>query len=304
MSVNGTATDLIARVVDLQALQAKKRPEQKDAPPSPNIHHLVAATDSALQALPQWPDKVRGIPNIALRSALFGAVKRNRTYLERQEIHAQDGIRIVYTGTRLDQGDLDVWETALHLISKSLSDECRITIYQLLKLLGKTDTGKNREILNCRLSRLKATALDIKVGSYSYEGSLIDDVFRAEDSREYVIRLNTKFRELFKSGYTQIDWLVRHELDGKPLAQWLHGYFSSFASNNEIFPVKIETLHKLCGSEADLRKFKQTLVDALNDLADTCNANHIPFKYEIRDNIVYVERKPGGRVFRGERKVP
>lgn len=45
-----------------------------------------------------------------------------------------------------------------------------------------------------RLSRMKATGVDVKVGRYSYEGSLIDEVYRDEVSREYVIRLNPRLR--------------------------------------------------------------------------------------------------------------
>lgn len=290
--------DLLARVA---AIHASRR--QKSASSPAELLTLVREADSGSQlTLPLWSEAVRGVPNIALRSALFGAIKKGaRPYLERVEIHAQNGISILYTGARLDQGDLDVWETVLHVVRhQALGGECRITGYQFLKLLGKTDTGKNRDTLNRRLSRMKATALDVKVGNYSYEGSLIDDVFRDEDSRKFVIHLNPRLRALFEPGcYTQIDWLVRHHLDGKPLAQWLHGYFASHA---EIYPIKIETLHRFCGSEAELRRFKQTLEDALGDLADTSNANGVPFRFEIRSNMVHVEHKPGRRIFRGERR--
>lgn len=260
-----------------------------------------SGTESQL-TLPRWSEAVRGIPNIALRTALFGAIKKGaRPYLEQEEIHSQDGISIFYTGVRLDQGDLDVWETILHVIRlQSLGKKCRITGYQFLKLLGKTDTGKNRETLNCRLSRLKATALNVKVGKYSYEGSLINEIFRDEDSREFVICLNSQLRNLFEPGcYTQIDWNMRHHLVGKPLAQWLHGYYTS---HTVIYPIKIETLHKLCGSEAEMRRFRQTLAAALNDLAEISNMNGVPFRYEIRDNMVYVERKAGTRIVHRERK--
>ena len=58
---------------------------------------------------------------------------------------ALDGIEIHYTGERLDQGDLDVWEALLHAVrDQNLGNECRVTSYALLKLMGKTDTGKNR----------------------------------------------------------------------------------------------------------------------------------------------------------------
>ncbi len=188
--------DLIARVAEIQA---KHRRRQEGLPQQDLLGLVPEANTESQLSLPLWSEAVRGVPNIALRSALFGANKKGaRPYREREEIHAQDGISIIYTGVRLDQGDLDVWETVLHSTRfQALGNEWRITGYQFLKLLGQSDTGKNREVLNRRLSRLLATALDVKVDKYSYEGSLIDEVFRDEESREFVIRLNPQLRSLF-----------------------------------------------------------------------------------------------------------
>jgi hypothetical protein len=244
--------------------------------------------------LPIWPDVVRGVPNGVLRSALFGAIKKGpRSYLERQEMPAQEGIKIIYTGLRLDQGDLDVWETVLHIVRlQELGTECRVTAYQILKMLGKTDTGINRDTLDRRLSRMKATAVDVSVsGPASYEGSLIDEVYRDKETRAYVIRLNPKLQALFAANqFTQVDWTVRQTLDGKPLAQWLHGYYASHAKP---YPVNVATLLKLAGSEdASPSSARQTLRKALDALTDASAANGQPFSYEVLGDLVHVEKKP------------
>lgn len=96
--------------------------------------------------------------------------KGARPYVEKAEINALGGLSVLYTGIHLDQGDLDVWEAILHAARmQDLGAECRVTAYRLLKLLGKSDTGKNRKILDVAISRLKATALQIKTGKRSYE---------------------------------------------------------------------------------------------------------------------------------------
>lgn len=235
------------------------------------------------------------MPNVALRSALFGAIAKGaRPYLERQQIHAQHGIGILYTGARLDQGDLDVWETVLHIVrTQALADECCVTAYQLLKALGKTDTGKNRVTLDRRLSRMKATAVDVKVDRFSYEGSLIDEVYRAEDSRAYVIRLNPKLRALFgPDQFTRVEWSVRHALDGKPLAQWLHGYYASHARP---YPVRAETLLHLSGSEnVEPRSSRQKLRKALDAVAEASAAHGEVFSYQICGDLVRVEKRASG----------
>lgn len=269
----------------------QQRAEPAQADPVPATEQQTAAVIQ----LPLWPEAVRGVPNAALRSALFGAIRRGaRPYMERQEIHAQEGVTIRYTGARLDQGDLDAWEAVLHAVrAQALGDDCHVTTYQLLKSMGKADTGGNRNVLDRRLARLKATALDVKVGRYSYMGSLIDEVYKDDETRAYVIRLNHKLRILFSDDqFTQVDWQVRHALDGKPVAQWLHGFYASHAKP---YPVRIETLHRLCGSETgELWKFAQTLRKALEAVAEASEGHGQPFSYQIIGDLVHVEKKASG----------
>lgn len=247
-------------------------------------------------SLPNWSDSVRRVPNVALRSALFGAIRKGpRPYVEQAEINALGGINIVYTGALLDQIDLDVWETVLHLSrAQDLCSECRVTAYQLLKILGKTDAGKNRTNLDKSISRLKATALKIRVGKNSYEGSLIHEVYRDHDERSarmYVIRLNPKLGVLFQGDqYTDLNWLVRQALHGKPLAQWLHGFYSTHAKP---YDFRIETLHQLCGSRARcLSGFKKDLRRSLEALERASAAAGKTFSYQVEGSLVRVKTTP------------
>ena len=254
--------DLLARIPEMQA-RAKQRAERAPLPGAPLPKNVVQ--------LPLWPEPVRAVPNGFLRSALFGAIaKGKRRYLDGEQLAALDGIEIRYTGQRLDQGDLDVWESVLHAVRlQELGSTCRVTSYALLKLMGKTDTGKNRATLNKRITRLVASALTVKQGRYSYIGSLIAGAAKDEETQEWVI-----------------------ELDGKPLAQWLHGFYASHAAP---FPLKIETLHRLCGSEAgEMWKFAQTLRKALDDVAEASAAHGEGFSSDIRGDLVHVEKKAQG----------
>lgn len=243
--------------------------------------------------LPHWQNSVRRVPNVALRSALFGAVSKGyRPYFERVKINALGGISITYTGALLDQGDLDVWETVLHLArTQELGSECRVTAYRLLKELGKTDTGKNRTILDRHLSRMSATALQVRVGEHSYEGSLIHEVYRDYETRTYVIRLNPNLRVLFLADqFTDVDWAVRQGLNGRPLAKWLHGFYASHARP---YDLRIETLHRLCGSRAScLSDFKKDLRRALDSVREARDAAGQPFSYSIEGSLVRVKTTP------------
>jgi len=278
--------DLLARIPEMQA-RAKQRAERAPLPGAPLPKNVVQ--------LPLWPEPVRAVPNGFLRSALFGAIaKGKRRYIDGEQLAALDGIEIRYTGQRLDQGDLDVWESVLHAVRlQELGSQCRLTSYALLKLMGKTDTGKNRATLNKRITRLVASALTVKQGRYSYIGSLLSFAAKDEETQEWVIELDAKLRPLFAADqFTQIEWRVRHALDGKPLAQWLHGFYASHAKP---FPLRMETLLKLAGSEdANPRSAQQTLRKALDAVAEASAAHGEGFSYEIRGDIVHVEKKARG----------
>ena len=186
-----------------------------------------------------------------------------------------------------------MWESVLHAVRlQELGSQCRLTSYALLKLMGKTDTGKNRVTLNKRITRLVASALTVKQGRYSYIGSLMAGAAKDEETQEWVIELDAKLRPLYAADqFTQIEWAVRHELDGKPLAQWLHGFYASHAKP---FPMKVETLLRLCGSESELRRYRQTLGDALDAVTEASATHGEGFSYEIRGDLVHVEKKAQG----------
>ena len=242
--------------------------------------------------LPLWPEPVRAVPNGFLRSALFGAIaKGRRRYINGEDLAAVDGVTIRYKGERLDQGDLDVWESVLHVVRlQELGSQCRVTSYALLKLMGKTDTGKNRTTLQNRIERLVANAVTVKQGRYTYIGGLIRFAAKDEETQEWVIELDEKLRPLFAADqFTQVEWAVRHKLDGKPLAQWLHGFYATHAKP---FPYKVETLHRLCGSGAQtMRFFAVDLRKNLDAVAEASAAHGEGFSYKVCGDLVHVEKK-------------
>lgn len=267
-----------------RSMQAKSQPGIKS-----NVEILTKET------LPLWPDPVRAVPNGFLRSALFGAIaKGRRRYINGENLAAIDGVTIRYKGELLDQGDLDVWESVIHAVRlQELGSQCRLTSYALLKLMGKTDTGKNRVTLQNRVERLVANALTVKQGRYSYIGGLISFAAKDEETQKWLIEIDPRLRPLFASDqFTQIEWAVRQALGGKPLAQWLHGFYASHAKP---FPLKVQTLHKLCGSEARLMSdFTKTLRKALDAVVQASEAHGERFSYSIRGDLVHIQKMASG----------
>lgn len=278
------ANEPYAEIAAQGFLAGKQRQAATESDPPPP---LVAVQ------LPLWPEAVRAVPNGFLRSALFGAIRKGRRrYLERERLAALEGIELWYTGPRLDQGDLDVWESISHMLrEQNMGTECRTTSYALLKLMGLKDTGKNRDTLQTRIARLRANAVAIKQGRYEYIGGLLDRAARDEETQEWVIVLDPNMRALFAPDqFTQIQWSVRQSLAGQPLAQWLHGFYASHAAP---YPIKIETLRELSGSEAgELKYFTKILKKAMDAVARACEAAGDAFDWRIEDGLVYVTRTP------------
>lgn len=281
----GVMERLAQRAAEAEARKAQQQEQEQPA----------EATPAQVVRLPLWPEAVRAVPNGFLRSALFGAIRKGRRrYIKGEQLAALDGIEIRYTGERLDQGDLDVWESVLHAVRlQELGSQCRLTSYALLKLMGKTDTGKNRATLHERITRLRANAVEVKQGRYTYIGGLIAGAARDEETQEWVIELDAKLRPLFADDqFTQVEWSVRHALDGQPLAQWLHSFYASHARP---LPMRMETLLELSGSEnTEPRSSRQKLRKALDAVTEASTAFGETFSYEVRGDLVHVEKRPSG----------
>ncbi|NMQ30028.1 hypothetical protein E4Q23_21080, partial [Candidatus Accumulibacter phosphatis] len=87
--------------------------------------------------LPLWPEPKRGTPNSFIRSALFSAIQsKDRQFIDGKTLDSQAGITIKYTGQQLNQEDLTLWETLVHLAKgHPLGNVCSFTAHGLLKAM-------------------------------------------------------------------------------------------------------------------------------------------------------------------------
>jgi hypothetical protein len=209
-----------------------------------------------------WPEAVRGVPNAALRSALFGAIKRGRRAgLYREKITTIDGLEIFFTGFRLDQSDFDVWSQCLHL--SRVLPEMRISFSgrDFLRTIGRAGSGQNIKWLADVLIRLVAASVEVREGHRVYFGSLLNQGAWDEVTGRFIVELNPLMAKLYgDDGWSSIEVVQRQALKGQPLAQWLHGFYST---HTHPYAYKVETLHRLCGSEnSQIRDFRRELREA------------------------------------------
>lgn len=221
--------------------------------------------------LTPWPDSARGVPNSVLRGSLFAAIQeRYAKHVNRMVLHESASLRIVYTGMRLTQTDLDVWEYALHLARKqNLGYKFYFTERGFLKGLGRVGkkAGKSQhEWLKGVIARLGSTWVEITHNGKTYKGSLLVEGYDDSENERSCLAINPMMGRLFDAGYTLVDWNQRRLLGKKPLAQWLHGYISS---HERWVPHKVETIKRYSGSSSkDLKSFRQKLKIALETLRE------------------------------------
>jgi hypothetical protein len=264
----------------------------------------VAARLEKQLKLPMWPDNQRAMPNGPLRSCLFSATdirhaKKPRRIYNRELIATTGNDSILYTGVQLDQNHFTLWDTLLHFARKqNLGDRCQVTVYELLSAIGKKGKGASSyETLLMRLAQLSATSVEIKQGIYSYTGSLVDEAFRDDKTGLVTIVLNRRLIALFQPDqFTRFSWDVRRSLK-RPLAMWLHGYYSSHANP---FDVSIEFIKNLSGSETkSIKDFKnKLLIPSLNELSEVSAKHGECFDWMFTDNgLVRVKRSKTKRLF-------
>jgi TrfA protein len=217
--------------------------------------------------LPLWSEQKRGTPNSFIRSALFAAIQsKDRVYLEDAVLASQQGITVKFTGKQLNQEDLTVWETLVHLARQHpLGHVCSFTAYGILKEMELNTGGDEHKRLHSSIGRLTACAVYITHEGRTYFGSLIEGGTQHETNQQYTIRLNRDLIQLFGDNqWTAIEWQQRLKLRRKPLAQALHAYFSS---HQKPYPVKLSTLQEITGSQnpqpASFKRQCRTALDGL-----------------------------------------
>ena len=226
------------------------------------------ATAEIIQ-LPLWPEAKRGAPNSFLRSALFAAIQgKDRKFLKQDVLASQNGVTVKFTGEQLNQDDLTIWLTLVHLVREHpLGTVYRFTSHGLLKSMGMAIGTSQYEQLHSTILRLVACAVEVTHKEKTYAGNLIQSFIKDEITSRYQISINKEMIRLFGDAkWTALDWEQRKLLRKMPLALALHALYST---HKIPFPYKVETLAVYVGSSnKDIYGFKTQLQKALRELAN------------------------------------
>lgn len=237
-----------------------------------------------------WPDSVRGVPNAALRGALFSISKEREMAKKRQRLAAVDGYQIIFKGERFNQRDLDLWEMLLHIgRQQAYGGSVEFVASKLLEALDRGVGGADYDELKEDIARLKAASVEILFTdtNQTFAGSLIQNFYRDEETQRYAVVFDAKMLKLYDSGYSHVDWEQRRKLKGDSLAKWLHGFYATHAAP---LRYKVASIRELCGSTTGrLVDFRVALRKALDKLKTVGAITS--WSIDTKTDLVTVRRK-------------
>jgi hypothetical protein len=229
---------------------------------------LPPVADEASKLLPEWGEKNRGVPNAILKSALFAAISpNNRKQMKRELVLEEYGFEIRFTGLQLDQSDLDLWETMVHISRHTPKGEkFYFKPHQVLAHMGRSQGGEQFTWLTDALDRMVACSVNVTIGGkFTYSSNMLT-VWTDEHTGERAVILDEGIFSLYSQGWSEINWAQRDALRKKPLALWLHGWYSSQACPETI---TVEQIYQRCGSNAKSKtSFKACVKQALAELVE------------------------------------
>lgn len=242
--------------------------------------------------LEDWPERVRGIPNVILRSSLFSISQTRPVSRKLTLITSVDGFELRFKGEHFNQDDLDVWQALVHRARKQpLGTYVRFTVNEVLRELDRKTGGTQHTQLQEEIARLIGGVIEMR---WVNEGkkltdSLVKKSFYDEKTETYVLILSEELLKIYETGYTWVDWQERKLYKKNALAKWLHGFYGSHA---DPFAYKVETIRDLCGSNKSQRltDFRKALRAALDLM--TTHKFFVSAEIEPRRDVVEVKKLP------------
>lgn len=264
---------------------------EKQQPPSEASPSPAVPPKAALIA--KQPESL--IPIAFVRSALFSVAKDGPTRIRKQDEDnlASEigplGIEISCEGPHLNQEHFMAWQAVIHLGRANdgmAGTKFIVPANEVLRLMGKGYRDHDqRKLLWRRLEDLQGTRIFLKTHRSRYVGNLLDAAAQDDETRLVGIRLNPDLEKLLADESLENDMLRMVSLGRDQIAIWLHNYYASWGTYRN---VSVQELHRMCGTNLDLRRFRYRLKKAGEKLMGGVR----PFitSFRIDNDMVYVNK--------------
>jgi hypothetical protein len=272
------AETLIAKTAAIVKRATGKAPEE-----------LEAATPASASGgqLPLFPEEdTSALPNYLARTPLFAPIRSGRRQMHDQsQLASPEGVEVRFTGKQLDMADQDVFMLALKWAQGAdLNSPVRCNRAEFLKALGWTPSSKtgafgtsSYDWLDQSFQRLTAGTLSIKTKRYKAHLSLVGDWVQDSETGEWEFTIGGKIRALFQNDeFSFIDLSKRRQIANRvDMAKWLQSYAASHERG--LHRISIVKLKEWCGYASPVRKFREALSEALDELVRVGILSHVSF---------------------------
>ena len=260
---------------------------------------------SSTTELPQSPDNKTFVPFSLvpisfLRSELFSVAKSGKrrdrlgTDAHTKKIAFESGplgIDITCDGPHLNQEHLLAWQAVIYLgrlINGLSGEKFVVPANTILRMMGREYRDhEQRKALWKLLVDLQGTRIFLTSHRSRYVGNLLDSAAKDDETGLVGLRLNPDLAKLLDDETLDNDVMMMASLGRNLLAMWLSNYFASWAAFRH---VSVQELHRLCGTNLDMRRFRYRLRQAGEKLK-VCKRSYIK-DFRIEGDMVYVDKKP------------
>lgn len=207
------------------------------------------------------------VPDYNEQGAIISKKKR-KTYSEEapKDCGVYAGVSVKYVGRALGQPDFDVYSHLLVNAKDDLTKPFQISLYSILKALGRSDSKEGVELLKYCLARLRGGLVIVKSEGVSVSFNLLRDFKYDENKKLATVEFHQSTAVLFSTmrnmGWSRLAVAQRRSIRSE-LALWLHAFYSS---HRNPIPLRVDQLMVLCNSSSQRKEFKRCLKSALDEL--------------------------------------
>jgi len=290
VEVEAEETNVLLKMIGRMELAAKAKTEKQAAEALQDA--IPAAGKRSGQG--QFPffldDDTAALPNHLARTPLFSPVpwvqpgppikagrweRHERIRHLRVKLASPEGVAMWYTGEQLDMTDQDVFMLALKFAqSIDLGTPVRRNRSEFLKAFGWKPSSKRGSFgtsayqwLDESFDRLTSAKLSTTTKRWTSHLVLVSSWIQDDQTREWEFTLDRKILQPFQNDeFSFVDLEKRGKIAKRVhMAKWLQSY--AVSHQRGLHRVGLANLKEWCGYRSPMRKFRETLREALDELS-------------------------------------
>lgn len=219
--------------------------------------------------MPTVIDDFAPSPLSFLRTPLFAAAERSKATLKRELLSASTncGIKLTYTGPRLNQTHAVVWQALVRELRRQRAHVTHRAVVvhkaDLLRATGHKDTStSSRDWLWSKLQDLQTALVEVETERHRYSGQLVGRIIQDKQTKLFHIEVDDELAVMLTDDFANVDLDRKLSFGRHQLACWLHDFLST-QSNTRRFPFPVAGLREWSGSPLAMPQFKQKLKEAV-----------------------------------------